>query len=393
MSAWPPAPAAADDERPAVTVAPLGARLAALGVLGRRPHDDGEPARGDGGPAFEVRRQVHSATALFGREGPAPDDAGVLFLDTETTGLAGGTGTTPFLIGVAFLDGGDLVVEQYFLRRLSGEPALLDALRPRLEEATQLVTFNGRRFDWPILAARYVLSRRRIAPPAQHLDLMRVARRLWHRPLGTYRLAVVERLALAIDRGCDIDSAQIPGLYVHYLRTGDAAALEPVFAHNAHDVRALVDLRRRVRRWVEHGEDPPPPIDWEGLGVLRLQAAQEAAAEDALRRALRVEDDPAVRWRVARRLARVLRRTGRHDEVAAVWDREVGGRGVWRVRALLEAATAYRRARRPAQAQAALDEAAALVEWLALCGDPAAADLDGEIRRRRRALETSRGVR
>jgi uncharacterized protein YprB with RNaseH-like and TPR domain len=382
MSAWRPDPAAADDERPSAPAAPLGARLAALGVLGGSRGGHGTPARDDDGPAFEVRRHVHSATELFGRDGPSPDDAGALFLDTETTGLAGGTGTTPFLVGLAFLDGACLIVEQYFLRRLSGEAALLDALRPRLEAATQLVTFNGRRFDWPILAARYVLRRRRIAPPATHLDLVRVARRLWYRPLGTYRLAVVERDVLAIDRGRDIDSAQIPGLYVHYLRTGDAAALEPVFTHNAHDVRALVDLRRRVRRWIECGEDPPPPVDWEGLAVLRLQAAQEAAAEDALRRALRVEEDPATRWRIARRLARILRRAGRHEDVAALWEREVGGRGVWRVRALLEAATAYRRAGRRAHAEAMVEHAAALVDWLAVCEDPCAAALARAVARR-----------
>ncbi|MDR7482008.1 MAG: ribonuclease H-like domain-containing protein [Armatimonadota bacterium] len=385
MSAWRPDPEAAS----AVARAPvglLGGWLAAPDVPGRHRADDG-------GAGFEVRRQVYSAAELFGRDGPHPDDAGALFLDTETTGLAGGTGTTPFLIGLAYLDDAHLVLEQYFLRRLSGEPALLAALRARLEGAAQLVTFNGRRFDWPILAARYVLGRLRIAPPPAHLDLMSVARRLWHRPLGTYRLAVVEREALAIDRGWDIDSAQIPGLYVHYLRTGDAGPLEPVFVHNAHDVRTLVHLRRRVRRWVEYGEDPPPPVDWEGLGVLRLQVAQDAAAEDALRRALQVEDDPAVRWRIARRLARVLRRGGRYDEVAALWHHCVGGRGAWRARALLEAATAYHRARRPEHARAALEEAAALVEWLHLCGEAQAADLDAQIGRRRRALGGHRTAR
>lgn len=378
MSAWRLDPEAADAGA-AARVGPLRTRLVALGVPGRRRLDEG-------GAGFEVRRQVYSAAEFFGRDGPHPDDAGALFLDTETTGLAGGTGTTPFLIGLAYLDGAHVVLEQYLLRRLSGEPALLQALRGRLEGAALLVTFNGRRFDWPILAARYVLGRLHIAPPPAHLDLMSVARRLWQRPLGTYRLAVVEREALALDRGDDIDSAQIPSRYVHYLRTGDAGVLEPVFAHNAHDVRALVHLRRRVRRWVEHGEDPPPPVDWEGLGVLRLQVAREAAAEDALWRALQVEDDPAVRWRIARRLAGILRRAGRHDEVAALWHRRVGGRGVWRARALLEAATAYRRARRPESARAALEEAAALVEWLALCGEAQAANLDAEVRRRWRAL-------
>ncbi|MDR7521541.1 MAG: ribonuclease H-like domain-containing protein [Armatimonadota bacterium] len=334
--------------------------------------------RNDDGPSYEVRRHARSVREVFGREGPHPSDAGALFLDTETTGLAGGTGTTPFLIGLAAVDDDAVVIEQFFLRRLSGEAAMLEAVRGRLQEAETLVTFNGRRFDWPILEARYVMSRMPLDPPADHADLMSAARRLWHRPLGTYRLTAVERLALGIERLADVDSAEIPGLYLDYLRTGDPGPLEPVFAHNQQDVLCLLQLRRRVRRWVEDGEDPPPPVDWEGLGVLRLQAAEEAGALAALRRALTVEDDPAVRWRIAGRIARLLRRRAGWDDLLALWEREVGGKGPWRVRALVEAAKVYqRRLRQPDRAIAALEEALAVTEWLRLCGDPAAAELEG----------------
>ncbi|OFX26845.1 MAG: hypothetical protein A2Z07_01080 [Armatimonadetes bacterium RBG_16_67_12] len=357
-------------------------RLAGLGVIA--------PARGnrpwterDMGPAFEIRRNVRSVREVFGRERPHPSDAGALFLDTETTGLAGGTGTTPFLIGLATVDGNAVTVEQYFLRRLSGEAEMLEALRDRLIEAETLVTFNGRRFDWPILEARFIMSRMPLDPPADHADLISTARRLWYRPLGTYRLTVIERHALGIDRVEDVDSAEIPGMYVEYLRTGDAGPLEPVFAHNRQDVLCLLHLRRRVRRWIEGGEDPPPPVDWEGLGVLRLKADYEAGALGALRRALTVEDDPAVRWRVATRIARVLRRSARWDELLALWESEVGGRGTWRVRALIETAKVYQhRLRQPKQALGALEEASGLLEWLLLAGDSLAPMLDEQLRAR-----------
>jgi hypothetical protein len=172
-------------------------------------------------------------------------------------------------------------------------------------------------------------------------------------------------------------------MYLDYLRTGDAGALEPVFAHNQQDVTCLLHLRRRVRRWIEDGEDPPPPVDWEGLGVLRLQADREADAEGALRRALTVEDEPAVRWRIATRLARVLRRNARWEELLSLWQREIGGRGVWRVRALIETAKVYqRRFRRPDQAITVLEEAAGVVEWLLMATDPFAPSLDGQLRAR-----------
>ncbi|MDI6772267.1 MAG: ribonuclease H-like domain-containing protein [bacterium] len=370
----------------------LADKLAMLGTVARSP---AARTAGWDGPAFEVRRNRRDAGEFFGREQPHPADASALFLDTETTGLAGGTGTTPFLVGLAFVAGGEVVTEQYFLRRLSGEAAMLDALRERLAAVETLVTFNGRRFDWPILEARGIINRTPLEAPPEHHDLIGAARRLWHRPLGTYRLSVIERQALGICRVDDVDAAQIPGLYLDYLRTGDAASLEPVFEHNRHDVLCLLHLRRKVRRWVEDGVDPPQPVDWEGLGVLRLRAAAAALdgdtlgraltgdAENALRRALEPEDDPAVRWRIASRLAPLLRRAARWEELLALWEHEVGGRGIWRIRALLETAKTYdRRIRRPDRALKILEEACGLVEWLLLRGDPVAAELDLRVRRR-----------
>ncbi len=358
-------------------------RLEALGAVGR-PRAGG--ARWDGVP-FDLRRSVRSVVEIFGPDGPHANDRCALFLDTETTGLSGGTGTIPFLIGLAAIEGSAVVIEQYFLRRLSGEPAMLEAVRDRLAEASALVTFNGRRFDWPILEARFVVSRIAVEQPPDHLDLMGPARRLWHRALGTYRLTAIEREALGMGRLDDVDSSQIPGLYLDYLRTGDASPLEPVFIHNEQDVLCLLHLRRLVRRWTEEGIDPSPPVDWEGLGVLRLQVADEAGAFDALRRALAVEDDPAVRWRIARRIARLLRRAGRWEELLALWERELGGRGVWRVRALIEASkTAASRAGQPQRALAALEEARGVLEWLLLTGEQLAADLDAEVRRRTNRL-------
>ncbi len=354
-------------------------RLTAYGVT-VRPRSAGR-VMADRGPAFEIRRNRRSVREIFGRAGPSASDAGALYLDTETTGLSGGTGTTAFLIGLASVEGAEVVVEQFFLHRLSGEAAMLEALHDRLAQTTTLVTFNGRRFDWPILEARFIMSRMRLAPPDEHHDLIGAARRLWHRPLGTYRLSAIERAALGIERIDDVESSQIPGLYLEYLHTGDAGPLEPVFAHNHHDVLCLLHLRRRVRRWVEGGVDPPPPIDWEGLGVLRLQAAHEAGAEAALVRALEVEEDPAVRWRIAGRLARLLRRGGRWEELLALWERHVGGRGSFRVRALIETAKVYeRRLRQPERAITALEEASQTLEWLLFRAEPQAPALDEHIR-------------
>src|SRR2546428_49412 len=129
------------------------------------------------GPAFTAPLDLLSAVARA--ETPAGDSRGLLFLDTETTGLAGGTGTYTFLVGVGRLDGDRFIVEQYFMRDFDEEPALLAALVPLLEQAAGVVTFNGSAFDLPLLETRFVLARRRWPPRLPHLDLLRPARRVF----------------------------------------------------------------------------------------------------------------------------------------------------------------------------------------------------------------------
>src|SRR5439155_984707 len=127
-----------------------------------------------GPPRARSRDARLSAVARAGT--PAGDSRGLLFLDTETTGLAGGTGTYTFLVGVGRLDGDRFIVEQYFMRDFDEEPALLAALVPLLEQAAGVVTFNGSAFDLPLLETRFVLARRRWPPRLPHLDLLRPAR-------------------------------------------------------------------------------------------------------------------------------------------------------------------------------------------------------------------------
>ncbi|HET6176124.1 MAG TPA: ribonuclease H-like domain-containing protein, partial [Candidatus Sulfotelmatobacter sp.] len=128
-----------------------------------------------------------------------------LFLDTETTGLAGGSGTYAFLVGVAWWEDGGLEIEQFFLREYSEERALLFALRERIAERPALITFNGKSFDWPLLETRYRMSRK-ISPPTlrAHLDFLHPARNLWRLRLGSVRLSELERHVLGWDRGADL---------------------------------------------------------------------------------------------------------------------------------------------------------------------------------------------
>ena len=170
-----------------------------------------------------------------------------LFLDTETTGLAGGTGTYPFLVGLAWWEGGGLEVEQLFMREYSEERSLLAALAERLAERPVLVTFNGKSFDWPLLETRYRMTRT-IAPPEPlaHLDFLHPARNLWRLRLGSVRLSQLERHVLGWDRGADVPSELIPRIYLDFVRGGHAEPLVPVFQHNQMDLRGLAGLSTRI---------------------------------------------------------------------------------------------------------------------------------------------------
>ena len=142
------------------------------------------------GAALEAPLDLLSAVARAER--PVDDARRLLFLDAETTGLAGGTGTYAFLVGAAWLEDDRLVLVQHFMRDLDEEPALLAALRPLLERASGLVTFNGATFDLPLLETRFLMTRRRW-PALPHLDLLRPARRVWTTCLADCRLATLER--------------------------------------------------------------------------------------------------------------------------------------------------------------------------------------------------------
>ena len=267
------------------------------------------------GQAFEAPLQLLGAVARA--ETPLGDARRLLFLDTETTGLAGGTGTYAFLVGAGWLEDDRLVLAQYFMRDFDEEGALLAALAPLIERASGVVTFNGAGFDLPLLETRFILARRRWPPALAHLDLLRPSRRVWRARFADCRLATLEREVLGLVREDDVPGAVIPGLYFEFLRSRRAAPLARVFAHNRDDVLSLVAL-----------------LGWFGralLGDAHLQAEELAGLarlwepvdlERALacyRRALGAGLATAAAHRVRLRLAWWEKRAARWDAACDLW--------------------------------------------------------------------------
>lgn len=221
---------------------------------------------------------LHHAAPLLARRRDervrllAADPRRLIYLDTETTGLAGGTGTYAFLIGIGRFMGDEFVVRQLFMRELHEEHAALHLLAEEMAGYEALVTYNGKAFDWPLLETRYALARRGgphgPGDPAAHVDLLFAARRLWKARLDNCALGTVERDVLGVRRGDDVPGWLIPQLYFAYLRDHDARPLAGVFRHNALDLLSLAALLGRVAsiRGAAPGEsalegDTPPCAD------------------------------------------------------------------------------------------------------------------------------------
>ncbi len=249
-----------------------------------------------------------------------------LFLDTETTGLSGGSGTYPFLVGLAWWDGGGLEIEQLFMREYSEERSLLFALRERIAQRPVLVTFNGKSFDWPLLETRYRMSRKLSLPiPRAHLDFLHPARNLWRLRLGSVRLSELERHVLGWDRGADLLSGLIPQIYFDYLRGGPPERLVPVLNHNQMDLRGLAALSSRILSLLSDAEN----LGQDGLELFGVSRICEKQGEEIRARTLYEKSItsflPTETDRAARRsLARLAKRQGDFELACELWKGAVG---------------------------------------------------------------------
>jgi tetratricopeptide (TPR) repeat protein len=264
---------------------------------------------------------------LAPRSGPEAIDPGRwLFLDTETTGLAGGTGTYAFLVGIGWWEQDSFVVEQLFMRDHSEEASLLLDLSQRLAERPVLVTFNGKSFDWPLLETRYRMTRAaRVQSPSVHLDLLHPARRLWRFRLKSVALSELEKHVLDLERGYDIPSHTIPARYFDFLRGGAAEPIVEVFRHNQMDLCGLAALAVRISNLLEGPENCAGDAS-AAFGVSRMlhRCGEEAMAEAGYRRALTF-GLPQEADRMARReLAHLARRQGDHARANALWETLLG---------------------------------------------------------------------
>lgn len=323
------------------------------------------------GAALQVPPPVWQALDAAGRTPPFAARRAV-FVDIETTGLHGGLGTTVFLVGLGFFTSDHLVVRQYFLADHPGEPALLAALDRDTAGAAALFTFNGKRFDLQLLAARYTYHRRPFTlARLPHVDLLYPARRLWRTRLASCSLGSLEEHILAAPRQDDVPGRLAPALYFQYLQTGAADPLAGIFRHNRLDIVSLVALAGHIGRLCALPWQPAAvaasaaaagagPADLDALARLYLALRQPELAARCLEAALAAAPAPPARLAA---LAGVYKRLGRHRDAAALYEEALTQGAGLSLRPYVELAKYYEhRVRDLARARAYTRAALALLD-------------------------------
>jgi uncharacterized protein len=336
----------------------------------------------------DISTEDSSALDLFLEGASLPGPAELVYLDTETTGLSGGTGTCAFLIGIGAAEGAQFGIRQFFLRDYPEEKAMLAALAEALAPYKGILTFNGKTFDLPLLETRYRLARME-SPFARllHLDLLHPARRLWKLRLEHCNLTHLEQEVLGIRRQGDVEGSEIPGIYFNYLRTGNARGLQTVFYHNALDVITLAALGVELARMISHvlegaassaglifgGSttaatseqhrdaidglkientplDPLHPLDLFSLSRIFERAGVREHSVSTCERALAAGLPASVETRALLHLATQHKRQRQYERAAEVWTELTRREADYAIVALEELAIYYEHRRRDARA-------------------------------------------
>ena len=362
-------------------------RLARLGAPAPKPAPR---------PRVELPRGFESLATPFGpaamREDviplPAlePNPGRFAYIDTETTGLSGGTGTYVFAAAVATPIECGLRIAQFFLAEPSGEPAFLHALREEIEQAPAVASFNGGSFDLPILRTRWVMARMPgELTRAPHVDLLTLVRSLYRHRLESCTLRTVEERVLGYERDDPLPSALVPDAYFHYLRMGPHDFLEAALEHNRLDVLSLVHLHSRLLRRLRGGDVDMDAEDWLALGRHRWRRGARADGWRALRNAAAFASGEASATAGLMLSRRLLRRGSIAAADSLLAWLETTSRDDMRV-ALARARLLEWRRRDPGRALAVVEAAQARMP-------DAAQELRGRLERLRRKVLRSRGDR
>ena len=250
----------------------------------------------------------------------------VVFLDTETTGLSGGTGTYAFLVGIGSWDGSAFIVEQFFMHDFHEERAMLHALEERLKSVQVLITYNGKSFDIPLLKSRFTMARKDWPLTSTlHLDLLYPARRIWRLRFGDCSLGNLEKRILGDERTGDIEGSLIPQIYFDYTRSGSPVGIRKILEHNFLDIVTLAKLSWKVGEILhEKQKDRLSPEELFSVGNYFSRMGQLEAALDWNQEALRFPLQVDLRLKAMKSLAASYKSLKLYSHAVELWNTMIG---------------------------------------------------------------------
>ncbi|HOE65303.1 MAG TPA: ribonuclease H-like domain-containing protein [Candidatus Hydrogenedentes bacterium] len=251
------------------------------------------------------------------------DATTAVFVDAETSGLAGGTGTVAFLMGFGYFTENVFRLEQCFMRDYDEEEPMLRYIDALLKRFDTVVSYNGKSFDVPLLRTRMIANRipSRLDTLMQ-FDLLHAARRFWKVRLRDCSLGNIERAVLGVERHGDVSGAEIPELYFDYLRTRDARKLDRVFYHHACDILSLAALMAWLSQCLAHPEGEGFEHAEDRVSLVKLHFRQKRYDEAIAvgMRVLEEEPDPAVRRACLELMATAYKKNQDWQGMANAWE-------------------------------------------------------------------------
>ena len=247
-----------------------------------------------------------------------------IFLDTETSGLAGGTGTYAFEVGLGRFTEDGFKLAQFFMRHPGEEPALLAGLTEFMHGMKAVVTYNGKSFDIPLLNTRYTMMG--MTSPFEgidHFDLLPLARRLWRLRLESRTLGNVESHILGVSRGSEeVPGYEIPAMYFEFLKTHDARPMAGIFYHNAIDILSLAGLFSHSAYLLDDPLSKNIQYHEDVVSLARLfeSLGDIPQAEALYQKALKLELEKSLYWDTLSRLSFIQKRREDWTSARRLWE-------------------------------------------------------------------------
>ena len=245
-----------------------------------------------------------------------------LFIDTETTGLMGGTGTVSFLVGVGYFNNNNFFIEQYLMRDYDEEAAMLNDLKKLMEKHNIVISFNGKSFDLPLIKTRLILNRLERPKYDFHLDLLHSARRIWSF-LDSCSLKSLEQNILDFNRIDDVPGHLIPGIYFEFLEKKDFKLLAPILEHNIYDILSLVTLFTHLKEVYLKNVQNLNPHELFHLGRIKEKDKNYQECISYLEESIENSEESTLKYKALKKLSWQYKRINRYEAAAEIWQKMI----------------------------------------------------------------------